>query len=156
MDQFDRMSLNVNEHFGEAAPRDGNLVLGVLAGTLAGAIGAGLWAMVASLTGYEIGWLAVGVGALVGFAMRTFGQGHSAAFGIAGAGLSLLGCAVGRLLAVCVVVAQHFEVPVSEVWANIDAAQVFAETFSPVDLIFIFIALSVGYRASMIAEGEAG
>lgn len=39
-------------------------------GAVAGLIGAAIWAVIAFLTGYEVGWIAWGVGALVGVAVR--------------------------------------------------------------------------------------
>ncbi len=44
-----------------------NLVGGIFGAVVAGLIGAGIWTGIAYGTGYEIGWIAWGVGALVGF-----------------------------------------------------------------------------------------
>jgi hypothetical protein len=47
------------------------LLLGGLAGLAAAIIGAIVWAVLTVMTNYhQIGWMAVGVGALVGFALR--------------------------------------------------------------------------------------
>jgi len=53
------------------------LILGGLAG---GLVGAGIWAGIAYMTDYEIGWIAWGVGALVGFGVRALGSSEMATF----------------------------------------------------------------------------
>jgi len=70
----------------------------VLAGIIAG-IGAGvLWALIAYLTHYAFGWGAVGLGALVGFAVRkAAGQGNPS-LGITAAALATGALVFGKLL----------------------------------------------------------
>ena len=43
-----------------------NLALGALVGTCAAALGACVWAIVSFYSGYQIGWMAIGVGFIVG------------------------------------------------------------------------------------------
>ncbi|MCZ6827293.1 MAG: hypothetical protein O7D88_07320, partial [Gammaproteobacteria bacterium] len=62
-----------------------SLLVGTLAGFVASLAGAGVWAAVTVLTEYQIGWMAVGIGVLVGFSMRFAGKGIDQTFGIAGA-----------------------------------------------------------------------
>src|SRR5215472_894450 len=88
-----------------------NLAGGALAGLAAALIGAAIWAGITFATNYQIGWMAVGVGFLVGYAIRTIGRGIDRVYGYLGAGLSLLGCAVGNLLTVCAVVSQQQNMP---------------------------------------------
>src|SRR2546421_9964443 len=66
-----------------------NLPMGFMAGLVAAAIGAGLWALISIITGFQIGWMAVGVGFLVGWAVRLAAKGTHRAFGIMGALLAL-------------------------------------------------------------------
>jgi len=58
-----------------------NLVLAALAGGVAALLGACIWAAVTVTTNYQIGWMAVGVGFLVGYAVRSFGKGIDKSFG---------------------------------------------------------------------------
>ena len=46
----------------------------LVAGIVAGLIGAGVWAAIAYFAGYEVGWIAWGVGGLVGIAVRFFSE----------------------------------------------------------------------------------
>ncbi len=131
---------------------DQNLVAGVLAGGLGAVVGAGLWAAVTVFTGYQIGWMAVGIGFLVGYLVRLAGKGIDKSFGVAGALLSLLGCALGNLLTVCGMLARQEGVPFLEVMSNLDAGavgQLMVHTFSPMDLVFYGIAGYEGYKLSI-------
>ena len=95
------------QHALENPRSEQNLLLGVLAGAVWALVGATLWAVVTAATGYQIGYMAVAVGFFVGFAMRHFGKGIDSTFGVVGAGLALLGCALGNLFAVCAVLSEQ-------------------------------------------------
>ena len=71
------------------------LLLGGFAGLAAAIIGAIIWAVVTVTTKYQIGLMALGVGALVGFAMRIGNGGKS--FSILAALLAFFGCILGNL-----------------------------------------------------------
>ncbi len=130
-----------------------NLPLGFMAGLVAAGVGAGLWALVTIITTFRTGWMAVGVGFLVGWAVRTGGKGTHRAFGITGAALALGGCAAGNLLAMIVIAARHFEVPLLTVFARLTPDLVYGlmqMTFKPIDVLFYGIAIYEGYRFSML------
>jgi len=76
-------------------------LLGIIGGIVGGAIGAGAWGLIAYLTGYEIGWIAIGVGFVtgVGVAVGTKGRG-GAMGGILAAVISLVAVAGGKFFAV--------------------------------------------------------
>lgn len=128
-----------------------NLGMGFLAGLGAACIGAVVWAMITGLSGYQIGFMAIGVGFLVGYAVRYFGKGIDKTFGFVGAALSLLGCLAGNLLAVCIMVAQQESIGLGEVLGTLSmgaAVDLLVQTFSPMDLLFYGIAVYYGYRFS--------
>jgi hypothetical protein len=128
-----------------------NLGVGILAGTAAAGVGAGVWALITVLTEYQIGWMAVGVGVLVGFSLRKFGKGIDKTFGIAGAALALFGCLLGNLLAVCGFVSVQESIPFLQVLGGLTpsvAAGLLTVTFSPVDVLFYGIAVYEGYKLS--------
>lgn len=66
-------------------------------------------------TKYQIGWMAIGVGFLVGFSVRRFGRGTAKTFGIIGAVSALPGCLLGNLLSACGFIAQSESAPVLDV-----------------------------------------
>ena len=128
-----------------------NLAMGIGAGVVAALAGAGIWAVVTVVTNFQIGWMAVGVGFLVGIAVRTFGKGIDKAFGIIGAALALLGCGLGNLFAVCGMIAAEQQMGFVEVLSLLSPEmirEVMIATFSPMDLLFYGIAVYEGYKLS--------
>jgi FtsH-binding integral membrane protein len=128
-----------------------NLMLAVIAGGAAALAGACVWAMITVMTHYQIGWMAVGVGFLVGFAVKTFGKGIDRSFGIVGAVWSLLGCAAGNLLTVVGTIAREQNIPIMNILEKLDLeiiANLMQATFNPMDVLFYGIAVYEGYRFS--------
>lgn len=135
-----------------------NLGLGILGGLAASIIGAILWAIITILTEFQIGWMAVGVGFLVGYAVRIFGKGLNKTFGIIGAAFSLFGCLVGNVLTICIFISREEGIPLLTILSRLDIkiiVEFFKITFSPMDLLFYGIALYEGYRLSFRQISEA-
>ena len=127
----------------------GNLPLALVAGLVAALLGAVLWAALVDATHVKIGFAAIGIGFLVGWAIRNAGRGHSPAYGYAGTVLALFGCVAGDVLADCVVVAQQIPLPVQEVLRQLTPQKALAllqAGFRPLDALFYLIAMRAGYR----------
>jgi hypothetical protein len=77
-----------------------NLPLGIIGGFVAAGLGSAIWAIITAATEYQIGWVAVGVGFLVGFTIRYLGNGVDNIFGIFGAIFSLMGCLAGNFFTI--------------------------------------------------------
>lgn len=128
-----------------------NLPMGFVAGFAAALLGALLWAVVTVATGYQIGWMAMGVGFLVGFSVNKMGNGIDKIFGIMGATLALLGCLMGNMFTILGVVANEEGMGYFELLLNADYSAVIdimTETFSPMDILFYGIAIYEGYKFS--------
>ena len=126
-----------------------NLPLGALAGVAASLAGAGAWAAITAVSGYQIGFMAIGVGVLVGYAIRVVGNGIDPIFGVVGAVLALFGCVLGNLLAVTAIVADSEGMPFLDVLLALDAdlaRELMGAWFTPMDLLFYGIAAYAGYR----------
>jgi hypothetical protein len=67
-----------------------NLSMALVGGLGAAILGSVVWAVITSLTNYQIGFMAIGVGFLVGYAVRRMGQGVDPSFGYVGAGADYL------------------------------------------------------------------
>lgn len=122
--------------------------LGALAAALLGAVA---WAVVTIATGYQIGYMALAIGLLVGFANRFFGKGIELKFGITGALLALVGCLLGNVLSIVGFAATQFGMGYFEALTQIDYSLLpvaMEETFSPVDLLFYGIAMYEGFKFS--------
>ncbi len=128
-----------------------NLGAGILAGAVAAVAGAVSWALVTVVTEYQIGWMAVGIGFLVGYAIRAAGKGVDPVFGLAGALLALLGCLLGNLMTVCYFVSQGEGIPMMDLIPQLTpeiVIELMTATFSPMDLLFYAIAVYEGYQLS--------
>lgn len=144
-------SLSGAGHLG-GTPSRGNLMAGILAGVVGAAVGAVAWGLITIITGHEIGWVAVGVGALVGAAVRNFGKGFTPAFGVVGAVLALLGCVAGRLLAITVYVTGDGEISSLEFISGLDlarTARLLSLHFKHIDVVFALLAVVGGYKLSI-------
>jgi hypothetical protein len=129
-----------------------SLPMALLAGLAAAAVGAGLWALVTVLTGYQIGWMAIGVGFLVGLAVRLAGKGTTATFQVLGAALALGGCLAGNLLTICVIAAGKLGISLTQMIFGLTpdfVVDTMSATFSPIDLLFYGLAVYAGYKYSV-------
>jgi hypothetical protein len=129
-----------------------NLGMGFLGGVIGALLGALLWgALTALFQGWQIGYMAIGVGFLVGFGVRTLGRGIEKIFGYIGAVLSLLGCVAGNVLAGLISVSIQRHLPFADVLASTTPAYAWAILtggFSIFSLFFYGIAIYFGYHNS--------
>jgi hypothetical protein len=131
----------------DAADR-GNLLLGIVGGAVAALIAAFIWAAITAATSFQIGYMAIGVGFAVAFAVRLLGRGHDIRFAIASAVLSLAGCVAGNFLSVVFAVAGHDHAPVLSVASALlpRAVDVLTQTFNIMDVVFYAIGTYFGFR----------
>ena len=135
-----------------------NLIGGALVGLAGALVGAAIWAVITVVVEYQIGWMAVGVGFLVGFAMRAVGKGIDNVFGIVGAILALFGCLLGKLMSLCYLVSAAENMEFFEVLSKLNPeiiVELMTATFSLMDLVFYGIAVYEGYRLSFRQISEA-
>jgi len=146
--EIDAMKL---QRFRQNIKENQNLSLGLFAGIAAAALGAIMWALVTDLTHFQIGWMAVGVGFLVGYSIRRFGQGIDPIFGVMGALLALGGCLIGNLLSACMILARQESLSVLDVLVNLNfsvSMDLLTATFHPLDVLFYGLAIYQGYKFS--------
>lgn len=135
----------------EAIRSEQNLLGGIVAGLVGAIVGGAMWAAITAATEFQIGWMAIGIGFLVGIAMRAVGKGIEPTFGYIGAGLSLFGCALGNYLTVVWFVAENQDIEFLDLVTSMrpaDIANLMSVTFEPMDLLFYGIAAYFGYRYS--------
>lgn len=131
--------------------KEQRLGVALAAGLVVSLAGAAVWAGITYATGYQIGFMAIGIGFLVGYTVRATGKGISSVFGVMGAGLSLLGCLAGNLLAFTAVLAQAADVPFFTTLLSLDVdttLELMETFFNPIDLLFYGLAVYEGYRLS--------
>jgi antitoxin component YwqK of YwqJK toxin-antitoxin module len=108
-----------------------------------------LWAAVTVITGYQIGYMAIGVGLGVGMGVRYFGAGIDLVFGIIGAALALIGCLIGNLLSQVGFIADIENLSYFQTLTLLNLENIILilqDSFSPMDLVFYGIAGYEGYR----------
>jgi hypothetical protein len=132
------------------------LLVGAFAGLAAAIIGAIVWAILTVTTRYQIGWMALGVGALVGFALR-IGNGGKV-FGILGAFLALFGCILGNYFSLIAVASAEEHVGFFTMLNNADSGKVMGalwDDFWSTSILFYAIAVYEGYRFSAFRSSNA-
>ena len=128
-----------------------NIHMGIVGGIGAAIIGAILWAIVTVVTEYQIGFMAIGVGFLVGYTVRILGKGVNITFGIIGAVCSFIGCLLGNVLSTCIFISQVESIPILDILYSLNISitmGLLIETFDFMDLLFYGIAIYEGYRFS--------
>jgi len=126
-----------------------NLVMGTLAGLVASVAGASIWAGVTVMTEYQIGWMAIGIGLMIGFAVRFTGKGISPTYGIVGGALALLGCVLGNVLTITYYVAVNQEMAYMDILTQLNypiIAEMLTATFEFIDVLFYGLAMYFGYK----------
>lgn len=134
------------------------LVPAVVIGALAALAGAAVWALVTVLTNSQIGWLAIGIGALVGVAVRWQGRGFEVRFAVLGAALAFAGVFVGNFLTIIGMFCKHGDASFFEVLGEFPYGEMLAlmrATFEPMDLLFYALAIWCGWKYSRREVEEA-
>ena len=131
-----------------------NLLMGLIGGGIAMLAGAIAWGAITYFTQYQIGWMSIGVGFLVGIAIRFFGKGKTLIFGVSAAALALIGCLLGNLIFYSGIVAQEESASFLNVlfWLVLNPAallEVFTLAFDFRDILFCAIAAYAGFSAAM-------
>jgi hypothetical protein len=131
--------------------------LAIASALVAAALGALVWAVVTVLTGYQIGYMAIGVGLLVGFSVRHFGKGIDMLYGIIGASAALIGCVLGNAFTIVHFAAASITASYPETASYFAALsyidfsllpEAMIDTFQAMDLLFYGIAIYEGYKFS--------
>lgn len=126
-----------------------NLVVGSMAGLVAAVSGAAVWAGVTVVTEYQIGWMAVGLGFLVGIAIRTMGRGIDQVFGVVGAVMALVGCVLGNVFTIAWYISAQTGSSLMSVLTQLDMElmiDLITESFQVMDILFYGLALYFGYK----------
>jgi len=131
-----------------------NLFMGLIGGVGAMLVSAAIWGAVTYFTEYQIGWMSIGVGFLVGIAIRFFGKGKSMIFGISAAVLALIGCVLGNLIFYSGVIAREESVSFLNVFfmfllSPAAVIEVFTIAFDFMDILFYALAAYVGFSSAM-------
>jgi hypothetical protein len=128
-----------------------NLSLAIIGGLGVAIVSAFIWALITYYTKYQIGYMAIAVGAAVGFTVRFLGKGLTPLFGIIGAGFALFGCLLGNLFSQVGFLADSYSVSYVTIFSWLDPVVlkgIFTGSFNAMDLLFYGLAIYEGFRFS--------
>ncbi len=97
------------QHYIDMRRSEQHLPFATLAGLIGALIGIAVWLGFTVVANVQIGWMALGVGLIVGTMVRHTGHGIDRVFGLMAAVVSMAGCVTGTLLAGCWLVATESE-----------------------------------------------
>ncbi|MFH8471334.1 hypothetical protein [Streptomyces sp. NPDC018000] len=127
--------------FAPPAPARNNLGLGLIAAVVAAVVAAGIYGAIIGATKHEIGYAAVGVGFLVGFAAGKVG-GRNPVLPALSAVIALVSVYFGQLLGEAMIAAKEYPVTVSELFFDHFGLLNEAWKADADPLTFVFIAVA--------------
>ena len=133
------------------------LPMSILGGVLAAIIGGFIWGMIVKVTNFEIGFMAIGIGALCGYGVRILSGGEgSKQEQIIAVISSLIGILIGKYATFCFVMKDFMLQKNPEMAANISIflPKVFfifmafglRATLGVLDILFVFLAIRAALR----------
>lgn len=129
----------------------------LITGLTVGIIGAILWGAITVATNFQIGYMAIAIGAGVGLSMRYLGKGIDQVFGFTGGAIAILSCFLGNFFSIVGYAANSEGLGYVEVLNLIDYSQIIplmTETFNPMDVLFYGLAAFEGYKFAFRAFTE--
>ncbi len=126
--------------------------LAIIVGLVASIVAASLWAAATFVTGYQLVFMPIGIGLIVGYAVRLLGKGNNVLFGVIGAVFTLAGCFLGHFLSMSAAAAAArntsvFAILFAVLGSKIDV-EFFAESFSVTELVLYALAASIAFVLS--------
>lgn len=135
-----------------------NLPGAIISGIIVALLCSITWAILTIQSGLQIGIMAIGIGAAVGFVVRYFGNGIEPIFSIIGASFALLSCIIGNLLSIIGILANDIGVTFFEALSMFSISELFGILFGEwldfVDFVFYGIAALEGFKFSLIKITE--
>jgi len=133
-----------------------NTIGAILGGAVGAILSAALWAVIVSVTNTQFGLFAIGVGLIVGVAVRFGGRGATLVHGGIAALFALVGTVLGNIFTVASVVGTIRGVPILEMLTSPDEISFvmssFTRTFEVIDLLFYGLAVYTAFSTASREE----
>ncbi|WP_405899430.1 hypothetical protein OG242_19835 [Streptomyces sp. NBC_00727] len=135
--------------FVPAPPARNNVALGAVVALVAALVAAGIYGAIIGATEHEIGYAAVGVGAIVGFAAGKLG-GRNPALPVISGAFALLGVYLGQMLGAAIMINKQFGMSVTEVLFDHfgDLNTAWKEAADAMSFLFFAIAAVVAFSTA--------
>ena len=129
----------------------------IIFGILAAVAGALIWAAITVITGSQIGYVAIGLGILVGFAVKFGGKGLTPVYGVIGALLAVVSCILGNYFSGVGFVASEGDLSYTETMKLLpifSTIPLMLQELDPMDFLFFGLAGYFGYKFSIRSLDE--
>ncbi|MEU1467607.1 hypothetical protein ABZ434_05230 [Streptomyces sp. NPDC005761] len=135
--------------FAPVAPARNNVGLGIVVALVAALVAAGIYGAIIGATKHEIGYAAVGVGAIVGFAAGKLG-GRNPALPVISGVLALVGVYLGQLLGEAIIISKQLPLSVTEIFTEhfSDLNTVWKEDSDAMSFVFFVVAAVVAFSTA--------
>nr|WSW67287.1 hypothetical protein OG461_14340 [Streptomyces sp. NBC_00995] len=135
--------------FAPVAPARNNPALGIVVALVAALVAAGVYGAIIGATEHEIGYAAVGVGALVGFAAGKLG-GRNPVLPVISGAFALLGVYLGQLLGAAILLSDIVPLSVTEIFFDhfSDLSKAWKEEIDFLGVVFFVVAAVVAFSTA--------
>ncbi|MEV0573794.1 hypothetical protein [Streptomyces sp. NPDC050392] len=135
--------------FAPVPPARNNVGLGILVAFVAALVAAGVYGAIIGATKHEIGYAAVGVGAIVGFAAGKLG-GRNPALPVISGAFALIGVYAGQLLGEAIIISKQLPLSVTDIFFDhfSDLNKVWKEDSDFISVIFFLVAAAVAFSTA--------
>jgi len=145
----DGASIRVDKETLERLKEEQDMNFAIIAGLVASILGAVIWAAITVKSGFQIGYMAIAVGAIVGLSVRYAGKGIDPIYPFIGAGFALFGCILGNFLSLL----GYISIELGSTWIGVldfvnvsELVTFLIDDIQVVDFLFYGIAIYEGYR----------
>jgi hypothetical protein len=121
----------------------GSLVLGIVLSAVFALAASLVWIVIAFLTGFTIGYIALLIGVAAGIGMQVGHRGYSKPGGVIAAGMTLVAIFTAKFVVLFAILAHAHKS-----FAQIDSAKLGLYFFSPIGLIIICVGVGAAYKAA--------
>lgn len=129
----------------------------LVAGGITAAAGAAVWAGIAYVTEYQIGWIAIILGCVVAWSVRRFGHGLDARFRCIGLLAALSGIFFGNAFTAVLFFSRELQAPLLEsarLLGDMQFYSLIVESSTVMDGVFYLIAAVCGWQGSCIVVND--
>lgn len=139
----------------ESLQRDERYYYGLIAGIGTGILGALLWAFITVNLMIQFAFMAIAVGASVGYAIKYAGRGTSLKFQTTGALIAFASCILGNVFSIIGLISKYQDVSIVDVLFYLDYSIIpvlLKEEFNMIDLVFYLLAILEGFKFSITSN----
>ena len=128
-----------------------SLTNAIVVGVMASVFAAIAWASIVIGTGFQVSWIAVGIGFIVGKSVWLAGRGVREVFGIIGSGCAGFSIVLGQYLVVVYIVSEMKDLSIMTVIFSLNPIEIIGKiigSWSIFDMLFVVCALGAGFICS--------